>query len=303
MQDESKLTGSNSSEQSKMWAEFYEGAWEARRKYIAELIAGGETEPNRVLNRLALYESANQLVQENGEFIFESRENKKTGTPYPTGKPIFKYIAIEEQVIKVPFYSEPMDFLSDLIDSHHFDAIVELGSGLGTNIFKLHSKGAPKEVSYYAGEYTESGVESCKMLAKLLPEMKINSFHFDYKNPDLGCIKEKGNILVFSCHSIEQVNMLPTSLFSYLAGLGDQVTGVHFEPFGHQFQLKTDTEVGQVSKAQAQACGKRSWNMNFMKCLFDAEKEAHLKISFLAKNTFAGDDVTNPTSLAMWHSL
>lgn len=303
MEENTKLEGANSSEQSKMWADFYEGAWEARRKIISEFIEQGEIDPIRVLSKLSNFEAANRLVQENGKFAFEPKNIKKDNSFYPTGRPIFKYISIEEQVIKVPFYAEPMDFLIDFVQEQKFEAIVELGSGLGTNLFKLFSKGAPKDISYYAGEYTESGYNSCQMLAKLQPEMKLTSFRFDYKSPELSVVKEKGNILFFSCHSIEQVNLLPTNLIGYLADQADHVTGVHFEPFGHQFKLKTETEEGQVSKAQGQACAKRSWNMNFMKCLFDAEKEAKIKISFLAKNTFGGDDVTNPTSLAVWHSL
>ena len=117
-------------------------------------------------------------------------------------------------------------------------AIVELGSGWSCNLFQIyvgHGATRSKDIDYHGGEYTTEGQESAKLLAKHDGKIRYFAHSFDYRKPAIDFLGQySGHILVFTKHSIEQVEFIDESLYADLCGLDAQVTLVHVEPVGWQ---------------------------------------------------------------------
>lgn len=117
-------------------------------------------------------------------------------------------------------------------------AVVELGSGWSSNLFQLYlARGATRSrlTRYYGGEYTTAGIVCGKFLAQRDPLLKYTGFRFDYRTPNIQFLsKQRGHILVYTCHSVEQVEDINPYLFEQLLALPNPVTLVHFEPVGWQ---------------------------------------------------------------------
>ncbi|MDQ6437586.1 hypothetical protein RB623_26335 [Mesorhizobium sp. LHD-90] len=117
-------------------------------------------------------------------------------------------------------------------------AIVEFGSGWSTNLFQIyvgHGTTRSASIGYHGAEYTIEGQECAKRLAQ--HDGKINYFahSFDYRKPNIAFLRKyTGHILVFTRHSIEQVQTINPSLYEDLCSLRAQVTIVHIEPVGWQ---------------------------------------------------------------------
>jgi hypothetical protein len=241
------------------WQKFYESAWEYRAEVIKRLIADGETDPRRII-----------ALQENSEKSFWLRYDNDTIEPVPdaqnpynfpmlpTDVPLYRAVSVDGKFLKIPNYANIIDFLTDYIRDRSFDAIIELGCGLGQNLVKLYYSGGPKSIPYYAGEFAQSGVEAAHVIASLCNDFSLVPFPFDHCAPDLSPIEETGNILIFTSHSIEHVMEIPGNYFNLLAEHATSVTGLHFEPFG--FQLSDNSD--DVSKAQKSQAIARGWNTN-----------------------------------------
>lgn len=117
-------------------------------------------------------------------------------------------------------------------------AVMELGSGWSSNLFQTFiGWGATRSerTIYYGGEYTAEGQRTAKYIARAEEKMKYRGFSFDYREPDVTFLKrQKGHILLFTTHSVEQVDIINPVLFDQLAALEQDVTVVHFEPVGWQ---------------------------------------------------------------------
>jgi hypothetical protein len=117
-------------------------------------------------------------------------------------------------------------------------AIVELGSGWSCNLFQIyvgHGATRSKGIHYHGAEYTMEGQESAKLLAKHDRKIEYFAHSFDYRNPNIDFLREySGHILVFTRHSIEQVDTINPRLYADLCALEAQVTLVHIEPVGWQ---------------------------------------------------------------------
>lgn len=131
----------------------------------------------------------------------------------------------------------PIRYLSQLIRPDT-TAVMEVGSGWSSNLFQLylaHGTTRSKKIIYYGGEYTREGQVCAKFLAERDPGLKYRAFGFDYRNPNVEfLVRQKGHILLFTSHSIEQVDLIDPALFDQLAAIPNPVTVVHFEPVGWQ---------------------------------------------------------------------
>ena len=107
------------------------------------------------------------------------------------------------------------------------------------------------------------------------------------------CKVEK--VLVFACHSIEQVEFLPENYFRKICRAARQVVGIHQEPFG--FQVVQDNE--PMMKAHEEFIRQHGFNLNFFDRLKEAENSGILKILSvqLNQNAFQPE---NPTSVVIW---
>lgn len=131
----------------------------------------------------------------------------------------------------------PIRYLSQLIRPDT-TGVMELGSGWSSNLFQLyiaHGATRSKKIVWYGGEYTKEGQICAKFIANREEPMNFRSFSFDYRNPDVTFLmRQRGHILLFTSHSIEQVDVINPSLFEQLREIANAVTVVHFEPVGWQ---------------------------------------------------------------------
>ena len=118
------------------------------------------------------------------------------------------------------------------------EAVVELGSGWSSNLFQLFvGLGRPccNDVDFIGAEYTDDGRSCARIIADLDGVVRYKDYHMDYRNADVSFLKSyKKHVLVFTHHSIEQVDFIDPKLYQQLAALDAQVTLIHFEPVGWQ---------------------------------------------------------------------
>lgn len=266
-------------------------------------IREGETDPYRIIKLLEAHERKYLFtLTQSGEHLVERRVwARDLYGETPAGVPVMRGTSLRGQPLRVPFHARDHlhDFIIDYMEENGpYDCILEVGCGYGRALFEIFYSGGPRNIPYFGGELTESGVSIAKELAALRPDMKATFFHFDYVKPDLSVIPKCDRALVYTLHSIEQVALIDPSLFSVLAGIAKQVTALHFEPFG--FQLVTD--VGPVTDSHRKFMQQRGWNQNFASALVEATQQYGIKSDYACTEQFLPSDWQNPTSLAIWHS-
>ena len=180
------------------------------------------------------------------------------------------------------------------IADREFDAIVELGSGWGRNLFDLYCAGGPNKIPYYAAEFSESGRKITASFARLDRHAPIKPVFFDHRAPALPFLRKARRALIFSYHSIEQIAELPARYFDVLAAAAPQVVAVHFEPFG--FQIGGDDPLTNEHRAFIR---EKKYNTNLLARLGEAEARGALSTRRLMANVFAPQP-ENPTSIAIW---
>jgi len=197
------------------------------------------------------------------------------------------------------------DWIADTVIEHSqgCDAIIELGSGWGFNLFNIWLRGGPKSVPYHAFEYTEAGQRTASAVRGAVTAGPAIQIHpFDYRNPDMALATNRYNrVLVYTSHSIEQVNQLPQSLFDRLMDIAQDVKVLHFEPVGWQFR----DELGQARDmdfGQRAYCERRKYNENLWAMLRALESKGRIAIRS-AEADMMGVKVYNSTSLIVWDKL
>lgn len=118
------------------------------------------------------------------------------------------------------------------------EAIIELGSGWSFNLFQLFvglGRTRCKEVDFIGAEYTKAGRTCARRIADFDGAIRYSDQHMDYRKPNISFLKDyKKHILVFTHHSIEQVDRIDRRLYQQLSELDADVTLIHFEPVGWQ---------------------------------------------------------------------
>jgi hypothetical protein len=176
------------------------------------------------------------------------------------------------------------------------EAIIELGSGWGYNLFHLWLTGAPRTARYFALEYTQAGRRCSERLAGLGAGPDLTTLPFDYYHVDLSALgRFSGRVAVFSLFSIDQIPTLPPDIFPALAALAPQVDCLHFEPAGWQM---TDDECVGSSRAYAE---RHDYNRNLWPLLQQLDREGLLRIEESFPNFF-GQNPKNSAALIRWSS-
>lgn len=309
-------------EKEEYWHNFYSKAWGIRKKIAQDIIDSGETNPLRVLKIF------NSIIRFSGEMKMQSDGNMAFDQDSIYPQDDISNITIDEnsisfkQVDKLPFgqdtakvrtfrdnlyvsslYSEfnKENFLLDYIRNKNFDAIIELGSGYCNNLVNLYGIGGPK-VPYYGGEYTKEGTEFAQMIADLDDDMNLTPFRFDYTNPNLSIVSGKyKNPFVFTCHSIEQVEYIPSNLFEKISKIAQNVTCMHIEPFG--YQMVNNGKPSKTDAAQKEVFENNHWNKNLYEELMKNAIYKKIDLIYIQKNIISDNDAGNPASLALWKSI
>jgi hypothetical protein len=165
---------------------------------------------------------------------------------------------------EVSLSNQFIDILSQFIIERGdlIDCVVELGSGIGRNLFALAHKldqKFRKRIMFYACEPTSSGKKVCSALQEVDSSLRISIEHFDYYEPDLSFLPKKNNVLFFTRHSIEQIPFLSRKVLEEMILVSDRCFCYHAEPVGWQY-------VDDIRKQRAQTEAKE-WkkNLSFMK--------------------------------------
>lgn len=295
----------------------YERLWAARIRFMDKVLDEGEKNLYRTMKRFeeldrlykisvvaretsfATPDGEEGLIRVMGDLV--SVEEKKPISekdrkiPFERKQTVIEFGKKRKTFHHLAYHSLVTRWLLDLLDDS-YDAIVELGSGYGRNLFEIYYNGGPGNVRYFAAEYTESGRAMTESLSALDDGLSLETVFFDHRNPDLSFLAPHDfkKVFLFSCHSIEQVSEIPDSYFPGLAGVAPQVLGVHFEPFG--FQVSPETE---LAKEHREFILHHEYNLNLFERLNQAAVDGVLEIRYLAKDIIA-PHLENPTSVAVW---
>jgi len=293
---------------------WYEIAWGERENLIDQYIEEEGANPYRIIKKFENFERVHALQldqleskDENGE-ITEKRLTGDSNWVKRTEKFLYDvdYFPVRVPVVdamevrQAPIYVNYDDAVSNIIANtatQDLDAIVELGSGYGRNVFLSYYNGGPRDVRYIAAEFTESGQRIAEKLAALDPDVNFESVFFDHKNPDFSFLGDAKNILMFTSHSIEQVHLLPNDYFLHLAQAAPSVLCFHFEPFG--FHALPENE---LAKAQTVYIQEHGYNQNFYPLFLKAGKLNRIRIRKIVPFLYSMH-VENPTSVAIWDNL
>jgi len=171
--------------------------------------------------------------------------------------------------------------------------VVELGAGWAWHLLSLWSGGGPGTATYVAAEYTAAGRRAAARLAALDARLRFRAVEFDYREPDLRTLGRVQEAVVFTQHSVEQVDGLPDSLFTTIRGLADRVTCVHFEPVGWQCEAG-----GRAGSSRAYA-ERHAYNRDLVQRLRAEQAAGRLTIRTIATEV-VGVNPDNATSVIVW---
>ncbi|WP_299439895.1 hypothetical protein [uncultured Rhodospira sp.] len=290
--------------QERNWRAFYETAWSERANYISDLIDSGESSITRCINLLRVREKYYRMKSDLDGSGASWRKVKSEEEIDPIDKRnIFTQKPFMGKYILLPYYTRPshMEFVLDYWNHKGpFDAVVELGSGFGLRIFELFYAGIPASIPLFGGELTDSGVSISRKLAALDPRINATFFSFDHLSPDLHPVKEKkfDNLLMFTCHSLEQVHKIPRAFFRELANCAPNVTVIHMEPFGFQISAETKTALDHKKFIED-----RKWNVNFSEAVKQAVADGTCSVETAIMDAFLPTDDINSTSLLVWKNI
>lgn len=283
-------------------AHWYEIGWNARLTLIRRWIDEGANSPYAVIKRLERYERQFHLrINADGKAEWIPSDHKSNKGPLlPNGHPVYRPMTVRGQILTVPYYTTALNhnYIIDMLAKESFDCVVELGSGYGRNLFEISLATATPNMPYFGGELTESGRTAFALLATLEPKMDARAFRFDFRAPDFTVLAPFERILFFTMHAIEQVHEVPINLIERMAACGRRAVGVHFEPFGFQFE----PNLGPATQEQNKYFHARKWNLNFGDALMHARNQSAIDEPCIALEIMGGNDLFNPTSLAVWQS-
>jgi hypothetical protein len=272
---------------------YYELAWKAREVIVDQIISKYGNSLKSVLDQFSLFEGSHEVDVQKGVLLVEGTEDK---IPVLTGRvqfikaPDISHKEIEEHIASV---NRRMEFLATFLEDD-VEVVVELGCGYGLNLFRLKEILGDRTLRYIGAEYTESGRRLCAKLADIDGEMPVEVDFIDHKSPNLDFLNNIGKCLIFTCHSIEQVEEIPSNYFSILAKAAEKIRCVHFEPFGFQVP-----DFSHKFLQQKQLFENKGWNKNFFEILRAAEKNGEIQIDRIEVEMFV-DQPGNPTSVAVW---
>ncbi|MBW1981289.1 MAG: hypothetical protein JRJ12_08695 [Deltaproteobacteria bacterium] len=133
-----------------------------------------------------------------------------------------------------------IDILAEFVQEkeNQLDYVIELGSGIGINLFLLAYKLEPalrKRLRFFSCEFTDSGRKACQELLKLRDEFPMSIEYFDYYKPDFSFLSPKKNVLFITAHSIEQIPQIDRAVFTEMLEVSNQCYCYHAEPVGWQY--------------------------------------------------------------------
>ncbi len=183
------------------------------------------------------------------------------------------------------------------------DVVAELGSGWSANIFNLWLRGASPGATYYGCEYTVAGREAGLAIAGTRPGTAYIAQAFDWNTADFAFLPAQAkHVLVYSCHSIEQIPELSLDVLRRLlarTAAAATLRGVFIEPVGWQYaELAADSQLLRDSRAYVEA---QDYNRNLRQILEALVADGLIRIDRVAVNAFG--TAINPSTVIHWRRL
>jgi hypothetical protein len=281
----------------------YETKWAEVERAADAAIVEGATSASEMLIRLAPTE---RYIGIEDELV----RRLKLPT-LPNGEPLLMLRVVNGDYSLMPPVQD--DTLIDVLAQRlrqDTDVVLELGCGWGRNLFRLSGKTLFRP-RFVGGEPTEAGRRVAEKIS-VLDRRHTYSFHsFDYRNPDFTFIGQQRRGIVFTCHSVEQVEVIsPTALLGAMECF-DECIGVHYEPVGWQ---NTPGILDQAREIQGRAWEidksklhlnaarhalEAGYNRNLVSVLNDLEAQGTITIETRVWDLF-GSNPFNPSSLIVW---
>jgi len=229
--------------------EQYENRWGEALEIIKKDITNNKKSLSEILDDWLKYKVSTRFNQ---NFYFDFY--KKLGIPIKRGQSPEKRLVVQNGKYAVA----PLDTILDhkfieilakyiLGNRNRIDYVVELGSGIGINLFLLADKldqAMLRQITFFSCEFTDSGRKACEELRRFSNGLNMSIEHFDYYNPDFSFLEPNKNVLFFTAHSIEQIPKIDRAVFEAMLKVSDQCSCYHAEPVGWQYdeELKVKRE-------------------------------------------------------------
>ncbi len=178
-----------------------------------------------------------------------------------------------------------------LIKKFKPDAVAELGSGWGKNLFYLFLNGAPhNKIDYHALELTEGGLRANTLVAQFLQgPYRLNITPFDFENPHFPFEHRYQRLLVFTMWSLKEITHINKMFFYKLLDQAECIVGAHLEPIGWQISNTSVTK-------------KHSYlNSNLYTLLLELANEGRIIIDKIRLDFF-GFTARNCATLIVWRT-
>ncbi len=179
-----------------------------------------------------------------------------------------------------------------------FDAVFEIGAGLGDSIAELAARNPYSHIQFFGGEIALHGLRSLAEFADMLSLKNLHGVDLDISNPDFSFLKCKRNVLVFSQFVMVYVNPFPLAFFERLLDALENVTFVLIEPFSFSLANEMSAKPG-FTLQQAQSYGIAQ---NFWEGVQDLQKAGRIVIDEVVPD-IAGKTMLSTVSLARFRKV
>ena len=181
------------------------------------------------------------------------------------------------------------DYLSDFLPA---TSLVELGAGYGSIILGLGKKSGIREMNILAAEYTNSGIDLIKHVARA-ERLKITVDRCDFSAVPITNLPISSGAIIFTSYATPYVPIMPDSFVHSLAGFDPSVV-IHFEPcYEHCDQ---NTLIGMLRRRYIEI---NDYNRNLVTLLQEHETKGTLKILKEERSLF-GNNPLLPISVIAW---
>lgn len=195
-------------------------------------------------------------------------------------------------------------------------AIAELGCGWGQNLFRIHVARPHSGRIFHACEWTEAGRKAVATLAALAPGMDCRPRAFDHRNADFSFLRGLDEVLVFTAHSLEQIEDVGIEYFERLLEATRGCSGLHVEPVGWQRfpdlleryregvpkeeqKVTFSLDSRMVAPMAARWARTKGYNRDLLSVLETLEGRGRIRITRRRYDYF-GEAAFNPSTVIAW---
>lgn len=183
--------------------------------------------------------------------------------------------------------------LKEVLKTYHSgESIVELGAGFGSIILYMAMQEEFKNSQFYAGEFTQSGVDLMQTLSKR-EGIKMTADICDLAARKITGLNIPHNSIIYTSMAMPYIQNVPHHFCQSLASFNPKVV-IHFEPCFDFFEK--DTSLGLMQRRYVEVNG---YNQDLFKQLQAAHHRKEIDIQFIEKNVF-GENPFFPVSIIAW---